>query len=111
MKDERSKKAVEIAEAFGNGSATRKELNTAAAAAVDAAVDTGDVVNVAFVAAAAADIADVTYDAAVATYAATAATVAAYAAGVAAYADARKKTLAQCANIVRDVFPNAPNLL
>ena len=81
MKDERSRKAVEVAERFGLGQATRDELDTSAADA------------------SAADA-----DAAYAAYAA-----AAYAAYAAAYA-ARAKTLQQCADIIRTEYPNVDEL-
>jgi hypothetical protein len=40
MRDERSRNAVEVAEQFGLGNATREELNAAAAAAAAARKDT-----------------------------------------------------------------------
>jgi hypothetical protein len=102
MKDERSKKAVEIAEAFGNGEATREELDAAAYAAAAAAAAAYAVYAVAAAAAAAAYAAAAAADADAAAYAA-----AAYAAYAAA---ARKKVLAQCAGIIREIFPNPPEL-
>jgi hypothetical protein len=108
MKDERSIKAVEVAESYGNGVATRKELIDAsnAANAANAAADDDD----AYAAAAAA--AAYTAAAATAAYAAAAnaadddAYVAAAAAAyAAAAADAVKKDmLKQCADICRELF-------
>ena len=74
MKDERSRKAVEVAEQYGLGEANEIELNASAAAAADVAAD--------YIAAA--------YTASTATYAASAAAYAAYAAA----ADARHYTAA-----------------
>ena len=91
MQDRRSRKAVEVAEAFGNGNASRPELADAAADAADTAAYAAD--DAAYAAAQAADA-----------YAA-----AAYAAD-AAYTAARENILQQCANIVREVFPQAPEL-
>ena len=86
MKDERSRNAVEVAEQFGLGNATRQELD-------------------------AADAAYAAYAAADAAYAAAAAAAyAAYAAAAyaAAYAAAENKILQQCADIVRVSYPHAP---
>jgi hypothetical protein len=92
MKDDRSKKAVEVAEKFGLGKATRKELDSAAAAAYAAAATAAhSVVGPAAHAAA---------------YAAYDADAAAHAAAYAAYdADAaRKQNQMQTANICREIF-------
>ena len=91
MKDERSRNAVEVAEQFGLGNATRQELDAAYAAAA------------AFAAAYAA----------YAAYAASASANAnanadADAAAAAAYAAAENKILQQCADIVRVSYPHAP---
>lgn len=94
MKDQRSLDALDVAEKFSNGLATRKELNAAAYAADDAA-DTA--------AYSAADSA--AYAAYAAAYAADAD---AYADAAAAYADdsdARKQTLEKCADICREMIP------
>jgi hypothetical protein len=117
MKDQRSRKAVEVAERYGLGQATRDELAAAAYAAAAAAA----AAYAAYAAAAAAAAAYAAYAAAAAyAYAADAAAYAAayaayaaaaayaYAADAAAYADAdaRTKTLKQCADIVRAEYPN-----
>ena len=80
MKDERSIDALDVGERFANGTATREELNAAAAAADAAYAD--------------ADAAD---DAAAAAYAA-------------ADAAARNKILSQCADIVRQDYPSIDDL-
>jgi hypothetical protein len=90
MKDERSTKAVDIAIAFGEGKATRQELDAAATAAGDADAD-ADAAAAAYAAAYAADYA--------AAYAASAASAsAAYAASAAAadYAANRMQTADIC---------------
>jgi hypothetical protein len=99
MKDERSRKAVDVAEQFGLGIASREDLNAAAYAATAATV--------AATYAAAAVAAAATVAATYAT-AADAAAYAAYADAAATYAtDAeRKDILSKCADIVRDVFPD-----
>ena len=91
MQDQRSLDALDVAEQFALGNATRKQLAAAAAAATYAAYDAAN--------------AAITYDAAY-DAAANAAANAAYAANAAdAAADAayatREKILAQCANICR----------
>ncbi len=69
MNDERSIKAVDIAIAFGEGKATRQELDAASAAAAAAAYDAA-AASAAYAAAAAADYAAVAYaDYAAVTYA------------------------------------------
>ena len=111
MKDERSRKAVEVAERFGLGLATIEELDEARNAAADADADAD-----AYAAAGAAAYADYADAAA---YAASAAAVYA-AAGAAAYAAdayaadayaadagaaaARKNILKQCADICREIL-------
>ena len=95
MKDERSRKAVELAEQFGLGNATREELDAAAAAAAaayDAAYD----------AAYAEAYADAEAAAYYAAYAEAAAYYAAY--DAAAAAAKRAEILLQCADICREVF-------
>ena len=101
MKDERSKNAVRVAIAYGEGKATDEELKTAAAAAYAAAADAADAYAAdadaydAYAAdayAAAADADDA--------YAAYAYAADAYAAAADADA-ARIKTLKQCADISR----------
>ena len=99
MKDERSQKAVKVAEQFGLGQATRAELDAACTNAAYVAADAADAAactNAAYAAYAAADAA---YAAADAAYAAAYAAYAAYA------ADARKETLKRCADEIRCVFP------
>ena len=87
MKNERSTRAIDVALSFGNGIATRQELDAAADAAYVAAAD--------------ADA----YAADAAAYAAAyAAVVAADAAYAAAYAVARTKNKLQTANICREVL-------
>jgi len=115
MIDERSIKALQVAEAFAAGEATREELEIAADAAADATADAdaADYVAayVAYVAAAAdvaADAADVAADAAdvAADAADVAADVAAADAAVshAAYRATRQDVLRQAADIVREVI-------
>jgi len=104
LKDERSIKAVEVAEAFGRGEATRKQLNAAYAAAYAAA----DAAAAAYAADAAAYAAPPAYaahaaDAAAAAYAAAFAAAHAADAAYAAYA-ARKDILLKSADIYREVF-------
>ena len=83
MKDKRSRNAVNIAEKFGLGNATRKELNAASAAANAAA--------------------DAAYDAA---YDDDAYADDAYADAAASAANAAKKeTLKKCADIIRTTIP------
>lgn len=91
MKDERSIKALEVAVKFGEGEATREELDTA----TDAAYDATDATD-AYVAAA-------SY-AANAAYAAASYTAAASYAAYAANAAYRKETYKKCADICREVF-------
>lgn len=67
MKDERSKKAVEVAISFGEGKATHEQLTSAAADAADAADDAADAASyAAYAAAADADDAYAAYAAAAA---------------------------------------------
>jgi hypothetical protein len=100
MEDERSRNAVEVAERYGLGEATREELEAAyvaayvAASAASAAYAASD----AAAAAAYADDDAYTDDA----YAAAAYT--AYAAASDAYAADRAETLRKCADICRDVL-------
>jgi len=123
MADERSKKAVEVAEQFGLGKATREELDSAAIAAYTVAADDDAAYTVAadddaaYTVAAAAAAATAAYTAAAAayTYAYTVASAAAaaaaytYAAAIESYnaAAASKKAtiLEQCANICREHLP------
>jgi hypothetical protein len=105
MKDKRSTNAIDVAIKFGNGEATRDELNDAAAAAADAAAAYADAA-AAYAAYAAADAAAAYVDAAAA-YAADAA--AAYAADAAyAYANraaARKANQMATADACRKYLP------
>ena len=79
--EERPRIAIETAEAWTRGEATREEVKRAAADAADAAA----------------------YAAAAAAYAADAAYAAAYA--------ARTKTLKKCADIVRKHYPDPPDMV
>jgi hypothetical protein len=102
MKDKRSRYAVEIAERFGLGQASRKELDAAAAAAyaaADAAAADAAAAERRFAAAADA-----------ASYAAYAAVAAAYAAADAAYAEADAAADATYANIIRAEYPRLKEL-
>lgn len=108
--NERQRKAIELAERFGNCEAvTKDELRSAASSAAAAAADAAD-------AAASSAAADAAYAAAAAASSAAAAdayAAAAYAYAAAAYAAssaaaARTDTLKQCADIVRKHFPNPP---
>ena len=93
MKDDRSKKAVDLAILFGEGKATREDLNNADAAAADADAAAAD---------AAADADAAAYDAAdAAAYAADAA----YADAYAARRQKRDQTLKQFADICREHLP------
>jgi hypothetical protein len=105
MKDERSTRAVDVAIAFGEGKATREELDNAADAA-DAAATYADYVAYAAIAAA-ADIADAGADAACFAAIAAAAAGAAGAAGAAAgaYSAAKKQNQKQTADICRKYLP------
>ena len=95
MKDERSRNAVEVAERFGLGKATREELDVAAYAAYAAAAADADAAD----AAARAAYADAAY-AAYAAYA-----TAAYATAAAADAAVnREETLKKCADICRETL-------
>jgi hypothetical protein len=99
MKDERSTKAVDVAIAFGEGKATREELDAAAAGAYAAAAGAY---------AAGAYAAGAAYAAGVGA-AAAAGAAAAYAAGAAgagaAYAAAKKQNQKQTADICRKYLP------
>jgi hypothetical protein len=90
MKDERSRNAVEVAERFGLGEATRQELDAAASSAYVAATNT----------------------ASASAYASADTGAAAYftAAAAADAADACKNMLARCADEIRTVYPAAPKL-
>jgi len=102
MKDERSTKAVDVAISFGEGKATRKELDAAYAYAY-AAADAADAA--AYAAAADAAAYAAAADAAAAAYAAAdAADAAAYAADADAYA-AKKQNQKQTADICRKYLP------
>jgi hypothetical protein len=108
MKDERSVKAVEVAERYGLGEATDKELGQARRAAVAAAAADANAATYAG-AGAGADANAATYAGAVADAAAYAAADDAYDAHAAvayvAYAAAeREKVLSQCADICRQVI-------
>ena len=92
--EDRPLKAIETAEAWATGNAAIDDVRDAADAAADAAYAAAD---------ATTDAAVYAADAAYAAYAAAGA--AAYAAYAAAYATGRKKTLKQCADIVRDQYP------
>ena len=105
MKDPRSIKALETAQAYGRGEATDDELADAADAA-DAAAAAAGAAGAAYAAAdAAADAADAAADAAAAAAAASAAADAAYdaAADADAYA-ARKQSQIRTAEIVRSII-------
>jgi hypothetical protein len=108
MKDDRSRKAVEVAIAFGEGTATRADLNAAAAAA-DAAAHAA--IAAAADAAAYAAIAAAAADAAYAAIAAIAAAADAYAAAHAYAAHAadvdaaRAKNQLETADICRKYLP------
>jgi len=113
MKDERSKNAVKVAIAFGEGNASREELDAAAAAAdaAYAAADADAATYAAYAAAYVAAAADAAADAADA-----AADAYAYAAADAAYAaDARTKNQKETAEICRkylgDLIIQKVNLL
>lgn len=101
MKDQRSRNAVTVAIAYGNGNASEEELADAAYAAYDAAADAA-----ASAAYAAANAAYATAAAAYATYsAAEAAAEADYSAyDAAAYAAAKKQNQNQTADICREVL-------
>ena len=92
MKNERSKKAIDVAILFGQGLATREELDFAAAAA--AAADTADYADAAAYVAAAAATADY----------ADAAAYAAYAAYAAADTASKQKNQQETAEICRRVL-------
>ncbi len=97
-KDPRVLACIETAEKWTRGEATINEVRAARRAA-----DAADAAYAAAAAAYAADAAYAAYAAAAAAYAADAADAA-----YAAYAAARKKTLKQCADIVRKHVPNSP---
>jgi chemotaxis protein histidine kinase CheA len=104
MKDERSKKAVEAAERFGLGQATREELDSASADSAAAASAAAASAASAAAAAAAASAASA------AAYAAAAYAAAAYAAAASAAAYERAKIFKQCADIVRAEYLNVDDL-
>lgn len=109
MEDERSRKAVEVAEKFGLGQATREELNEARDNAAAAYVDATDTATYVYADTATAVYADVT-DAVALSAAYAAAAAAAYANVAADYAvtvaaTAKRKVLKQCAEICREVIP------
>ena len=121
MTDKRSLNALDVAERFSNGTATRSELDNAAAYAADAAgtaaAYAADAAGTAAAYAADAAGTDAAYDAATyAAYAAAdaadaadadAADAAAYAAAYAAAdAYAKKNILSKCADIVRQLYPD-----
>ena len=94
MKDERSRNAVEVAERFGLGKATREELEEARTAAFDAASAADSNATNAYVACAAID-ASCVYASLATAYA----TIAAYAVSV-----STKETLQKCADICRKIL-------
>jgi len=96
MKDARSTRAIDVALAFGRGEASIEELKAA-----------GDV---AYTYAAYANVAYAANAAYVAVNAAAAAAYAVYAVYAADAADARSKVLKQCADIVREYYPEPPSL-
>jgi hypothetical protein len=101
LTDQRSKDALNVAQRFSEGNATREELNSAAAAAYTAA-------NAAYTAAYDAyTAANAAYAAA---YAAYDAAYDAYAAAYAAYAAARENILKKCADICRDTLITPLNI-
>lgn len=101
MKDERSRKAVDVAIAFGEGRATRKELNSAADAAANAASTTvDDSAAAAAYAAANATYSDAATDAAIAY-----AVVATANADTVFYVAAKKGRQRQTADICRKYLP------
>lgn len=105
MEDERSRKAVEVAEKFGLGQATCEELDEARDNAAAAYVDATDTATYVYADTATAVYADVTDAVALsAAYAVADATADAVAAS-AAYAYAKRKVLKQCAEICREVIP------
>lgn len=131
MKDERSRRAVEVAEHFGLGDVTRRELDEAAAAAAAAAAEATSPAAVAAAGSAyAASSPDVgakatSYVVAAATVAAISAANAAYVACFNdcdyaatayreayddAYASAEKRMQAQCADAIREIYKEAPIL-
>jgi len=106
MKDERSIRAVDIAIAFGEGKATREDLDAAADAAYADAADAAYAAAAAYNAVAAA--------VAAAAYAAAAVAAAAdYAAPAAAYADAADAAAAAdiCRNYIGDLIIEKVNLI
>jgi hypothetical protein len=107
MKDERSKNAVDVAIAFGNGNATREELNVAYVYADTAAYAAAAYAADAYAAAYAAKIAAAAGAAAADAYAADAdAAYAAAAYAAAAYvADAKIKNQLKTADICRQYLP------
>jgi hypothetical protein len=100
--EERPRIAIEKAEKWAHGKATLDEVRDAAYAAADSA-DYADDAYAAYAAYAAA--ANAAYAAANAAYAAANAAYAAY-----ADADAKTKTFAKCADIVRKHYPTPPRM-
>ena len=113
MKDEKSINAVKVAIAFGEGNASREDLNAAYAIAVDVADATATVYATAYAAAFAVDVTDADVAADVAAYAASAAYAAyaddATATFATAYADAdataKKQNQMETADICRKYLP------
>jgi len=91
MQDARSKKALDIAIKFGEGIATREELNAAESYAAAAYYS-------------AESYSAAAYYSAYSAYSAAAAYSAYAAAAYSAYAARRKETLSKCADICREVF-------
>jgi hypothetical protein len=105
MRDERSKKAVDVAIAFGEGNASYDDLNAAAADAADAAAAAADAADAATDHASAADAAAAAYaaTAAYAIYTDAAGAVAAYAAAGADVDAVRKKAKEENQKLTADI--------